>query len=258
MARAQTSPRPEKVAVVDEVRALLSEADAAVLSEYRGLSVSALAELRASLRPAGAEYRVLKNTLARRAAEEAGCADLVPLLEGPTAITFVRGDAALAAKALREFSRAHPELVVKGGLLGLRVLRPADIEALAEIEPRPVLLARLAGGLQAPLAQAAGMFSAFARNAAYAFKALIDQRVAAGEAPPVVDAPAAETTSAPVEEAVGSADEAPAADAVTAEASEPVAADEASEPAADEASEPVAAEASEPAAAETAAAETSD
>ena len=87
MARAQTSPRPEKVAVVDEVRALLSEADAAVLSEYRGLSVSALAELRASLRPAGAEYRILKNTLARRAAEEAGCADLVPLLEGPTAIT---------------------------------------------------------------------------------------------------------------------------------------------------------------------------
>src|SRR5262245_27477916 len=174
--------RPEKVAVVEEIRTKLGDADAAILTEYRGLTVTELATLRGALRPAATEYKVFKNTLARRAAEEAGLTELAELLQGPTAIAFVRGDAVVAAKALRDFGRASPALVVKGGLLGPRVLTPRDIEALADIEPREVLLARLAGGCQAPLTKAAGRFQAFTRNFAYGVKALIDERVAGGEA----------------------------------------------------------------------------
>jgi large subunit ribosomal protein L10 len=168
-------PKPEKTAVVQEIRSRLDDADAAVLTEYRGLSVRALAELRGSLRPANTEYKVFKNRLARRAAEEAGLTDILPLLEGPIAIAFVHGDAAPAAKALRDFGRTNPELVVKGGLLGPRLLTAADLTALADIPPREQLLAMLAGGFQAPLTKAAGLFQAFTRNFAYGVRALIDQ-----------------------------------------------------------------------------------
>src|SRR4051812_30534013 len=165
--------RPEKVAVVDEIRTKLGDADAAILTEYRGLSVTELANLRGALRPAATEYKVFKNTLARRAADEAGLTDLSSLLQGPTAIAFVRGDAVAAAKAIREFAKVAPALVVKGGLLGTRVMTPGDIDALADIEPREVLLARLAGGFQAPLVKAAGLFQAFTRNFAYGLKAYV-------------------------------------------------------------------------------------
>ena len=175
-------PKPEKTAVVEEIRTKLDDADAAVLTEYRGLSVRALAELRGSLRPVNAEYKVFKNRLARRAAEEAGLTDILPLLEGPVAIAFVHGDAVPAAKALRDFGRTNPELVVKGGLLGPRLLTAADLTALADIPPREQLLAMLAGGFQAPLTKAAGLFQAFTRNFAYGVKALIDQRGAAESA----------------------------------------------------------------------------
>jgi large subunit ribosomal protein L10 len=188
--------RPEKVAVVEEIREKLAGADAAVLTEYRGLKVGELAELRGALRPAGAEFKIFKNTLARRAAEEAGHQDLVPMLLGPTAITFVTGDAVIAAKALRDFARAHEALVVKGGLLGDRALSSADLAALADVAPREELLARLAGGFQAPLVKAAGLFQALPRNLAYGVKALIDQRVAGGEA---LEAPADEDPAAPAE-----------------------------------------------------------
>ena len=171
-------PKPEKTAVVEEIRSKLDDADAAVLTEYRGLSVRALAELRGSLRPANAEYKVFKNRLARRAAEAAGLDDLLPLLEGPVAIAFVHGDAVPAAKALRDFGRTNPELVVKGGLLGPRLITAADLTALADIPPREQLLAMLAGGFQAPLTKAAGLFQAFTRNFAYGVRALIDQRAA--------------------------------------------------------------------------------
>ncbi|MCC6340460.1 MAG: 50S ribosomal protein L10 [Acidimicrobiia bacterium] len=206
--------RPEKTAVVEEIRTKLTNADAAVLTEYRGLTVSELAELRAALRPAGTEYKVFKNTLARRAVEAADLGDMTPMLEGPVAIAFVAGDAVDAAKALREFGRANPALVVKGGLLGGRVIDAAEVAALADVEPREVLLARLAGGFQAPMTRAAGLFQAFTRNLAYGVKALIDQRVAAvDEAPPV-------TAEAPAEEAEASAaaDEAPAEETPAAEA----------------------------------------
>jgi large subunit ribosomal protein L10 len=168
--------RPEKTAVVQEIRSKLGDADASVLTEYRGLGVRALAELRGALRPVNTEYKVFKITLARRAAEEAGLTDLLPLLEGPVAFAFVHGDVVPAAKALRDFGRANPDLVVKGGLLGTRPLTVADISALADVPPRDQLLGMLAGGFQAPLTKAAGLFQAFTRNLAYGVRALIDQR----------------------------------------------------------------------------------
>jgi large subunit ribosomal protein L10 len=239
--------RPEKVATVEEIKEKLEGARAAVLTEYRGLTVSELADLRASLRAADAEYKVYKNTLARRAAEEAGMADLVSLLQGPTAITFVKGDAVAVAKALRDYSRTNAHLVVKGGLLGTRVIHPNDVVALADIEPREVLLAKIAGGFQAPLVKAAGLFQAFTRNMAYGIKALIDKRVAEGEAPPPeAEAPAAEAEAeAPAAEAEAPAAEAEA-EAPAAEAEAPAAEAEADAPAA-EADAP-AAEADAPAA----------
>jgi large subunit ribosomal protein L10 len=169
-------PRPEKAAVVEEIKNKLSEADAAVLTEYRGLSVGALAELRGSLRPADTEYKVFKISLARRAVESAGFDDLLPMLEGPIAFAFVRGDAVLAAKALKDFGRTHPELVVKGGMLDRRLLTAGDISELADVPPRDVLLARMAGGFQAPLTKAAGLFQAFTRNLAYGVAGLIDKK----------------------------------------------------------------------------------
>jgi large subunit ribosomal protein L10 len=193
--------RPDKVAAVEEIQTKLTDADAAVLTEYRGLTVSELAELRGSLRPAETEYKVFKISLARRAIEDAGMNDLLPMLSGPTAFAFVKGDAVVAAKALRDFGKTNPALIIKGGMLGPRVLTPADIEQLADIEPREVLLARLAGGFQAPTVKAAGLFQAFTRNFAYGLKAYVDQRVEGGEA---LATPAAEAEAAP---AAATADE---------------------------------------------------
>ncbi len=178
MAQTAVAAREKKAAAVDEIRSKLRGADASVLTEYRGLTVGELAALRAALRSAGAEYKVFKNTLARRAVEAEGLTDLLPLLDGPVAFTFIDGDAVIAAKALSEFSRDHDALVLKGGLLGERVLVAAEVQELARIQPREVLLARLAGGFQAPLAKAAGLFSAFTRNFAYGLAAYIDTRPA--------------------------------------------------------------------------------
>jgi len=190
--------RPDKAAVVEEVRDKLRDADAAVLTDYRGLSVTALAALRGMLRPASTEYKVFKNSLTRRAAAEADLDGLLPLLEGPTAIAFVHGDAVVAAKALRDFGRTNPELVIKGGLLGARVLSEAEMRALADIEPREVLLARLAGGFQSPLTRAAGLFQAFTRNFAYGLRAYIDQRDEGTPAAATPEpAPATDETDAP-------------------------------------------------------------
>jgi large subunit ribosomal protein L10 len=198
--------RAEKVAVVDEVRDKLRGADAAVLTEYRGLSVSAFAQLRGALRPTGTEYKVFKNTLARRAAEAAEVPELLPFLEGPTAIAFVHGDAVVVAKALRDFGRTNPSLVIKGGLLGPRVLSAAEMRSLADVEPREVLLTRLAGGFQAPLSRAAGLFQAFTRNLAYGVRAYIDQRAESAATAP---APPEAETAAPPDGAQPDAPDAP-------------------------------------------------
>jgi large subunit ribosomal protein L10 len=216
--------RPEKVAVVEEIRTKLAESDATVLTEYRGLTVQDIATLRGALRSTGTEYKVFKNTLARRAVEEAGVEGVTDLLEGPVALAFVRGDAAAAAKALREFAKGNEALVIKGGLLGSRFVGPSDIEALAELPSREVLLAQIAGAFQAPLVKAAGLFQALPRNLAYGVKALIDQRIAAGEAAPAAEpeaageaAPAAEVPAAEPEAADEAATVAEVADGPAAE-----------------------------------------
>jgi large subunit ribosomal protein L10 len=198
-APADSAQMHRKSAVIDDIKARLESADAAVLTEYRGLTVRDIAALRAALRPAATDYKIFKNTLARRAARDAGLDDIVESLEGPVAIAFVRrdgGDAVTAAKALRDFARTNPNLVLKGGILGPRLLTSRDVEALADVPPREQLLARLAGGFQAPMVKAAGLFQAFTRNMAYGVKALIDQRIAGGEAPPAE--PAAEEPAAEV------------------------------------------------------------
>jgi large subunit ribosomal protein L10 len=203
------NPRPEKVAVVDEVRERLASSSAALLTEYRGLKVGDLAELRRALRPAGGDFKIYKNTLVRFAVRELDVEGVEELLVGPTAIAFVDGDAAAVAKALRDFSRTNPALVVKGGILGTSALSADEARALADLPSREVLLARFAGGLAAPLQQFAGLLQALPRNFAYGLKALIDQGGGAPEAtddaPPAEAAPLAagdeDTASAPADTA---------------------------------------------------------
>jgi large subunit ribosomal protein L10 len=222
--------RPEKIAVVEEIRTKLAEADAAVLTEYRGLTVPELAALRATLRGSDTEYKVFKNTLARRAVADSGLDGVASMFEGPVAIAFVRGDAASAAKALRDFGRNNPALVLKGGLLGDRVITSSDIEALAELPSRDALLAQVAGVFQAPLTKAAGLFQAFTRNFAYGVKALIDQRGGVPDAPATeaeADAPATEAEApateadAPESEATPEPEASPDAELPTADATAP-------------------------------------
>jgi len=174
------NPRPQKVAVVEEVRSRLSSASAAVLTEYRGLNVKDLAALRGSVRQAGGEYRIYKNTLVRLAVRELGLTEVEDLLTGPTAIAFVDGDAVLVAKSLRDFARTNPNLTIKGGLLGETVLGAAEVNALADVAPREVLLAQFAGALAAPMQKMAGLLAALPRNFAYGLKALIDQKSSPG------------------------------------------------------------------------------
>jgi large subunit ribosomal protein L10 len=173
------NPRPEKVAVVDEVRDRLSNSQAALLTEYRGIGVADMSTLRRSLRDAGGEYKVYKNTLVRFAARDLGL-EIDDLLTGPTAIAFVptdsTGDPVQVAKALREFSRGNQNLVVKGGVLGEKTLTAADAQALADVAPREQLLAQFAGALQSPMATMAGLLQAPMREMAGLLKALLEDR----------------------------------------------------------------------------------
>ncbi|MBV9095717.1 MAG: 50S ribosomal protein L10 [Streptosporangiaceae bacterium] len=150
----------EKVAAVAELAGRFQDSPGAVLTEYRGLTVAQLAELRRSLGD-NATFSVVKNTLTKIAVTEAGLADeLSPLLTGPSAVAFVNGDVVEAAKGLRDFARAHPLLVIKGGVLDGRAISSAEIVALADLEPREVLLAKLAGAMKASLVGAAATFNA--------------------------------------------------------------------------------------------------
>jgi large subunit ribosomal protein L10 len=177
-------PRPDKVAVVDEVRQRLSDSTATVLTEYRGLSVDDLAELRARLRGTDASYRVVKNTLTRLAVRDAGVDIPDDMLLGPTAITFCAGDPIAVAKVLRSFSREHPQLVIKGGVLEGRLLDAAETVRLADLESREELLARLAGSMQAVVAQPARLAQASLTKFARLLAALQDKRKAESGAEP--------------------------------------------------------------------------
>jgi large subunit ribosomal protein L10 len=208
---AMENPRAEKVALVDEVRSRLSSSSAAILTEYRGLKVSELAGLRRALRQAGGEYKIYKNTLVRFAVRDLELAALEPLVEGPTAIAFVDGDAATVAKALRDFARTNPHLVVKGGLLGQNVLSAADAGALADLPSRDRMLAQLAGAFAAPLQQFASLLQAAPQNLAYGLRALLDQRGGVPEA--AEEARESEATTAAESAASGSPEGEPEASA---------------------------------------------
>jgi large subunit ribosomal protein L10 len=224
------NPRAETVAVVNEVRERMEAADGALLTEYRGLTVAELAELRRELTAAGGDYKVYKNTLVRLAVVDTPREGMSDLLTGPTAIAFVQGDVSAVAKALRDFSRANPHLIVKGGVVGTSVMSAADIEILADLPSRETLLAQFAGALSAPLQQLAGLVQALPRNLAYGISALLEQRQSeapAAEAPTEAPAAEAETPAesevTPTEsdeapaEAAGPVDEAPADEAPAAE-----------------------------------------
>jgi large subunit ribosomal protein L10 len=208
------NPRTEKVAIVEEVRGRLNGAGASVVTEYRGLSVSDLASLRRSLAAAGSDYKIFKNTLVRIAVDGGQHEPLRTFLSGPTAIAFVNGDLSAVAKVLRDFSRAHNALVLKGGLADGALLSQADLVAMADLPSREVLLARLAGAIAAPLQQFAGLLQALPRNLAYGLSALIDQQ---GGAPEATEATTAEPEAAEPQAAEPEAAEPEATDATTAE-----------------------------------------
>ncbi|WP_334144373.1 50S ribosomal protein L10 [Rhabdothermincola sp.] len=208
------NPRPEKVAVVDEVRQRFAESDAALLTEYRGLDVAAMGELRRALRAAGGDYKIYKNTLVRFATRDLGL-EIDEMLTGPTAIAFVpragEGDPVVVAKALRDFARGHPALVLKGGVLGDRILTEAEARALAEVAPREELLAQLAGLMAAPMQQFAGLLQAVPQKFAYALAALVEAGGPAGA--PTGEAEASIDTTEPA----GVADATPAPEPATPE-----------------------------------------
>ncbi|WP_045877444.1 50S ribosomal protein L10 [Pseudofrankia sp. DC12] len=172
---------PEKSAAVAEITAEFRDSAAAVLTEYRGLTVAQLTELRRSLGEK-TKYTVVKNTLTKIAAERAGVTGLDGLLVGPTGVAFVGGDPVEAAKVLREFSRANQALVVKGGFVEGKAMSADDIRKLADLESREVLLAKLAGAMNGSLAKAVGLFAAPLSQAARLAEALRAKREAEGAA----------------------------------------------------------------------------
>jgi large subunit ribosomal protein L10 len=199
----------EKVAAVAELTGRFRDSSGAVLTEYRGLTVAQLAELRRSLGD-NATFAVVKNTLTKIAITEAGLSDqLLSMLAGPSAVAFVDGDVVEAAKGLRDFARANPLLVIKGGVLDGTAITSAEIIKLADLEPREVLLAKLAGAMKASLAGAAATFNALPVQMAQLAEALRAKREAAEGGP--AEAPAAEAeTPAATAEAEAATAEAPA------------------------------------------------
>ncbi len=185
-------PNTEKVSAVAEITEKFQNSSAAVITEYRGLSVKQVTQLRRAL-GRDTTYAVVKNTLTKRAAAEAGVAIDESLLTGPTAIAFVSGDPVEAAKGLRDFARTNPLLVIKGGVLEGKTLSAAEVARIADLESREVLLAKLAGALKALPTRAAGLFQAPLSQMARLAKAL-EEKKPAGDAP--AEAPAADTAEA--------------------------------------------------------------
>ncbi len=213
--------RADKAAAVAEVVDTFNASNGAVLTEYRGLSVAELQTLRRSLGE-NADYAVVKNTLALIAAREAGIEGLDDLLTGPTAIAFIKGDVVETAKGLRDFAKANPALVIKGGVLDGNLLDASEIAKLADLESREVLLAKVAGALTATMAQALYAFNALPSKtaqlaAALEAKAANDPSILAGGA----GAPAAAEETPAVEAAAEeAADEAAPAEATEAESAD--------------------------------------
>ncbi len=190
-------PNAEKISAVAEITEHFSSSSAAVLTEYRGLTVKQITDLRRAL-GRDTTYAVVKNTLTKRAAADAGVTLDDVLLAGPTAIAFVKGDPVEAAKGLRDFARANPLLVIKGGVLDGKALSAAEIATFADLESREVLLAKVAGGLKALPTRAAGLFQAPLNQLARLAKALEEKKQAA-DAPAQAAADTPETPAEPAE-----------------------------------------------------------
>lgn len=214
-------PRPDKVQAVEDIKQRIDAAPAVFLTEYRGLSVPEQEQLRAGLREAGAEYKVVKMTLAAIAARDLGLDELAEEMIGPTAIAFAGADAVAAAKALTKFADEHDVFVVKSGMLGGNVLAPEQVGELAKLPGREELLGKIAGAMAAPLFGAAGLFQAFTRNAAGMMSQLLEKKEEGAPITGDAGAPAADeepeapaAAEEPVEE---EATEAPAEDATAEE-----------------------------------------
>jgi large subunit ribosomal protein L10 len=197
--------REQKAAVIDEVAAQISEAEAVFAVDYRGISVPQAADLRTKLRDADASFRIVKNTLTLRAADKAGAEALKELLEGPTAMTFVRGDAAAAAKALSDFRRASGGTLLefKGGWMNGAPLGAPEIEAIAKLPSREVLYGRLVGMVASPLTGLVTSLNGLIAGLGRQLQQIADQGLVGGGAP----APAAEAAPEPEAEAEAPAEE---------------------------------------------------
>jgi len=209
-------PRADKVAVVAEVKEKLEAADGVVLTEYRGLNVPAMAQLRSNLTPAGGEYKIYKNTLVKLAANELGM-DLDELLVGPTALAFVgekadgsKADAAAVAKALKEYGKTNDALVIKGGILDGKAISAEEIKALADLPSREVLFAEFAGAMEHMLGDFAGLLDNKLQEFVGLMEALVEKGGPGGAGNPDASAPAEDSDEAVAEQ---SADETPADEA---------------------------------------------
>jgi large subunit ribosomal protein L10 len=198
--------KEQKSAVVDEIAEQISSAEAIFAIDYRGISVSQVAELRAKLRDADARFRIVKNSLSERAADKAGIEELKPMLVGPTALTLVHGDAATAAKALNDASRALHLLEFKGGLLNGTALTADEVRSIARLPVREVLHAQLVGTIAAPLTGLVRGLNALIAGVAIQLQAIADQGLVSGEAP------AADSQAAPPEPEAPAAEPEPAAE----------------------------------------------
>ena len=236
-------PRPEKVQAVEQIRSQLDEARATFVTEYRGLTVGEQQELRRSVQKAQGEYHVLKMSLARLATEDMSLDGLHELLVGPTALAFANTDPVPVAKVLRDFANDHDKLIIKGGILGGAILPPEQISRLADIEPRDVLLSKVAGGFKAPMSKLAGLLGAKMRDAASMFGQLLEKKEADS---PVVEEPSV-VADEPVTEEVAEVVADEAAEVVAEEAPAAVVEEEpsvaADEPVTEEVTEVVAEEA---------------
>jgi len=228
--------REEKAAAVAELTEELKSAEAVFAIDYRGLSVTESAELRAKLREAEATFKVVKNRLAKRAAADAGTEGLDDMLVGPTALTLIKGDAVIAAKAISDFAKEHEDLEYKGGLMDGQVLDPDGFKQIARLPGVDVLRGQLVGITASPLTGLVTSLNNMIAGLGRQLSQIAEQGLVTGEAPAAEEKPAAEQAS---EEPAAEAEGAPAEE----KAEEPAAEEKAEEPAAEEASEDAAAEA---------------
>jgi large subunit ribosomal protein L10 len=217
--------REQKAAVIDEIAVQIQESEAIFAVDYRGISVAQIAELRGTLRASDTSLRVVKNTLTERAADSAGLEALKPLLAGPTALTFVRGDAASAAKAVADFTRLTQLLPFKGGVMNGQALTPEQVVAIARLPSRDVLNAQLVNIVASPLTglvtSLSNLISGLARQLSQVAEKMESGEIAGAAAPaaeaPAAPEPAAEAAEAPAEPEAAAEPEAPAAPEAAAE-----------------------------------------